>query len=509
MFKLFSVMNARLWWRSLQGLEIAAILFYGLFILLIAGQFTGVIVLLLFTDDIETAQSFYPWITDDIQYFVHLLFVNILWFNQIFFTKINRLKISENRKLLTFGMPARKLSVYLNIAGFLHPVNALFHFFWILYAWFLSDTYMQFAVGFLLVLSNYALIYSLKWRFRIFTAEKFKQVGAVISTFVLFFILIALYLDVTPWFGSIEEAADLFTEWLVYTPGYIFYYVFSEMNSVTVAGIVLTVLGIVLITATIDMIKNSKLALLTPVQNTNHAVQSGQLELFIKWLGHEGGKYFYSVWNHKYSKIQLMITYVFVVPYIIFLGDTSYIIGVFLTLLPIIFLLVMLTNMFGFENREILLSLQFPVRTETIVRQRVQTAILVCLGGSSIVFILVPVFITGIAEMVQMHLGILCIVLVFLHYILTSSIQNYKPIEEVSVMSVSNPVLPASITFISVFIVMILGIGTFIFFESIIYYHIAFLIAANIALFISFKRKLSRIEKPFIQKVIPKLWNEL
>lgn len=509
MFKLFSVMNARLWWRSLQGLEIAAILFYGLFILLIAGQFTGVLVLLLFTDDIETAQAFYPWITKEIQYFVHLLFVNILWFNQIFFTKINRLKISENRKLLTFGMTVRKLSVYLNIAGFLHPINALFHFFWILYAGFLSDTYMQFATGVLLVLANYALIYSLKWRFRIFTAEKFKQVGAVLATFVLFFILIALYLDVTPWLGSMEEAATMFTGWLIYTPGYLFYYVFGEMKSTAAALVIVTVLAIVLITAIVDMINNTKMALLTPVQNTNHTVQTGQLALFIKWLGHEGGKYFYSVWNHKYSKVQLIITYVFVVPYIIFLGDTSYIIGVFLTLLPIIFLLVMLTNMFGFENRELLLSLQFPVRTETVVRQRVQAAILVCLGGSSIVFILVPVFIDGFAEMIQVHLGILCIVLVFLHYILKSSIQNYKKIEEVSVMSVSNPVLPASITFIAVFIVMILGIGTFIFFDGILYYHIAFLIAANIVLFISFSRKLRRIEQPFIQKVIPKLWNEL
>jgi hypothetical protein len=440
---------------------------------------------------------------------VHLLLVNILWFNQIFFTKIYRLNISENRKLLTFGMTVRKLSVYLNIAGFLHPINALFHFFWILYAWFLSETYMQFATGVFLVFANYALIYSLKWRFRIFTAEKFKQVGAVISTFILFFILIALYLDVTPYFGSMKEAAALFTGWLIYTPGYLFYYVFGEMNSVTVALITIASLAIVLFTAIVDMIKNTKMALLTPVQNTNHTVQTGQLALFIKWLGHEGGKYFYSVWNHKYSKIQLMITYVFVVPYIIFLGDTSYIIGVFLTLLPIIFLLVMLTNMFGFENRELLLSLQFPVHTKTIVRQRVQTAILVCLGGSSIVFILVPVFITGFAKMIQVHLGILCIVLVFLHYILKSSINNYKKIEEVSVMSVSNPVLPASITFIAVFIVMILGIGTFIFFESILYYHIAFLSAVNIILFISFKRKLSRIQQPFIQKVIPKLWNEL
>lgn len=502
-------MNAKLWWRSLQGLELAAIFFYGFFILLIAGQFMGVIILLLFTSDIETAQQFYPWITEDIQYFVHLLFVNLLWLNQIFFTKINRLRLSENRKLLTFGVPVRRLSVYLNIAGFLHPVNALFHFFWILYLSFLVETPLQFLTSLVLVLANFALIHSLKWRFRIFTAEKFKQIGAVAGTIVVFFILIALYMDVTPFIGSAEEAADLFTPWLTFSPGYIFYYIFAVVINYYEMLFISFLLLFILSVAVVDMIRNTRMALLTPVSTSSNRAKPGQLANFIKWLGQEGGKYFYSVWNHKYSKIQLLITYVFVVPYIIFLGDTSYIIGVFLTLIPIIFLMVMLTNMFGFENRELLLSLQFPVPMDQLVKQRIQTAIIVCLGGSSIVFILVPVFIEGIPAMLQVHLGILMISLVFLHYILKSSVSNYKKIEEVSVMSVSNPVLPASITFISVFIVMILGLFTFFIFEEFIWVHITLLLTADALLFFSFRRKLGRIQEPFKKQVIPRLWNEL
>lgn len=509
MFKLFSIMNAKLWWRSLQGLELAAIFFYGFFILLIAGQFMGVVILLLFTSDIEVAQQFYPWITKDIQYFVHLLFVNILWFNQIFFTKINRLQISENRKLLTFGVPVRRLSVYLNLAGFFHPVNVLFHFFWILYLSFLVESPLQLFTSILLVVANYALIHSLKWRFRIFTAEKFKQVSAVVASVVIFVILVILYLDIPPVSRSIAEAEALLSKWLVYSPGYIFYYTFAIVESTGEILFIACVLIVIIGVALVDMIRNTRAALLTPASTSSNAVKPGQLAVFIKWLGHEGGKYFYSVWSHKYSKIQLLITYVFVVPYIIFLGDTSYIIGVFLTLIPIIFLMVMLTNMFGFENRELLLSLQFPVSVEKIVRERVQTAILVCLGGSSIVFILVPVFIESIPAMIQIHLGILMISLVFLHYILKSSTTNYKKIEEVSVMSVSNPVLPASITFISVFIVMILGLFVFFIFDDFIWYHITALVIVDILLLISFRKKLNRIQTPFEHYVIPRLWNEL
>ncbi len=229
----------------------------------------------------------------------------------------------------------------------------------------------------------------------------------------------------------------------------------------------------------------------------------------MKWLGREGGKYFYSVWNHRYSKIQLLITYIFVVPYVVLLGNTTYIIGVLLTLIPIIYLMVMLTNMFGFENRELLLSLQMPIKKKTIVTQRIMAAILVSLAGSSIVFILVPIFIESVPAMIQVHLGILTICLVFLHYIMTSCIENYKKIEEVSVMSVSNPVLPISMSFSAMFIVMILGLFTFIVFEEYIWFHILTLFCVDLILGITLIRKINSMPEPFQTKVIPKLWNEL
>ena len=61
MLKQFSILNAKMWWRSLKAVEAAAILFYAVFVALAAGQFIGVIVLLLFTSDVERAQSIYPW----------------------------------------------------------------------------------------------------------------------------------------------------------------------------------------------------------------------------------------------------------------------------------------------------------------------------------------------------------------------------------------------------------------------------------------------------------------
>jgi hypothetical protein len=508
MLKRFATLNAKLWWRSLQGLEVAAILFYSLFILLVVGQFLGVILILLFTSDAEQAQHFYPWITPEIQKMSSLIFVNALWISQIFFTKINRLRLNDNRKLLALGYPVNKLSNYLNIAGFFHPVNLMFQFFWLAYLVFLADSYIQVIAVIMLILVNYGLINSLKWRFRIYFADKFKHVGGIAVTLVILIIILAINIDFTRYIQSPQEAADTYLGWLYYTPGYIFYYIAAELTFRFEQIFVLIILLMLLCMLHQDMYLNTKKALLTPAQTSSKRSKS-RLASFTKWLGHEGGKYFYTVWSHKYSKIQLLITYIFVFPYIILLGDGTYIIGVFLTLIPIIFLMVLMTNMYGFENRELLLSLQLPMKVNDIVSQRIYAALLVTLGGASIVLIAVPVFIESIPVMIQTHLGIFLIALIFLHYILSSSINNYSKIEEVSVMSVSNPVLPASVTFSSVFIVMILGVFTFLVIENYIWYHILALFILNILMAISLRKKMKALEGPFKQKVIPKLWNEL
>ena len=150
----------------MQGVEVAAILFYSVFIMVATGQFFGVILVLLFTSDIDQFQALYPWLTEEVHLFANLLFVNVFWFTQVFFTKISRLRINENRKLLSFGMPVKKLTHYLNLAGFMHPLNLIFQVFWIIYLGYMAQTLIQYFAVLLLILVNYGLITSIKWRFR-------------------------------------------------------------------------------------------------------------------------------------------------------------------------------------------------------------------------------------------------------------------------------------------------------------------------------------------------------
>ncbi|MDX1640318.1 MAG: hypothetical protein R3220_01380 [Balneolaceae bacterium] len=509
MLRLFSILNLKLWWRSLKGVEVAAIIFYSVFVMLATGQFFGIILVLLFTSDIEQFQSIYPWLTEEVHLFANLLFVNVFWLTQVFFTKISRLRINENRKLLSFGMPAKKLSNYLNVAGFMHPLNLIFQIVWIFYLGFMAQSLAQLIIIVLLVYVNYGLITSVKWRFRIFAADQFKVVSGVTVLLVIFLLFIASTINFGPYFSSPQSAAQLLVDWLYYSPGYIFYYIGSSLAGLSEQIVAISVLIILAFLLNRDIFLKTKDALLSPPKSSSEIQTTSQLSRFMKWLGMEGGKYFYTVWSHKYSKIQLLITYVFVVPYVVLLGDSIYIIGVLLTLIPIIYLMVMLTNMFGFENRELLLSLQMPIKRKTIVTQRIIAALLVSLAGSSIVFIMVPMFIESVPIMIQVHLGILTICLVFLHYIMTSCIENYKKIEEVSVMSISNPVLPISMSFSAMFIVMILGLFTFFIFEEYIWYHIVVLICVDLILGITLIRKINSMPEPFQTKVIPHLWNEL
>lgn len=509
MLKQFSILNAKMWWRSLKAVEAAAILFYAVFVALAAGQFIGVIVLLLFTSDVERAQSIYPWLTQDVHLFANYLFVNVLWFTQFFFTKISRLRLNENRKLLSFGLPAQKLTHYLNLAGFLHPMNLMFQLFWAIYLGLLAETAVQYVAIGLIIIVNYGFISVIKWRVRRFTAERFKIVSGITISVVSMAILMVYVLDLKNYPGSIQDIASVMLDWMYYSPGYLFYYIGAGLTGGYEQFYTIFILTVLAWLLHKDLYLNTKAALLSPPRSSVGSDDSGQLSFFMKWLGREGGKFFYSVWNHKYSRIQLLITYIFVIPYVVFLGDSTYMIGVLLTLIPIIYLMVMLTNMFGFENRELLLSLQMPIEKQSIVTQRITTSLLIGLAGSSVAFILVPIFVDALAVVIQMHMGIILICLVFLLYNLNSCIVNYKKIEEVSVMSVSNPVLPVSMTFTALFIVMILGIFTFIVIEGYEWMHVAGLIAVNIILSWMVIRKVRSMPEPFKSQVIPNLWNEL
>ncbi len=513
MFKLFVILNIRLWWRSLKGAEIGAILFYSLFLILILGQFIGIAIVLLFSSEVDAVQEAYPWYTADVQLMVNLLFVNMLWLTQLFFTKIGRLRINDNRKLLALGLPVSKLTRYLNLAGFFHPVNLLFNLIWFFYLGLLSSTLFQFLGIILLILVNYGVINSFKWRFKLFADENLKWINGFLFIGLMVIIFVSFVLDINELFSEPQQLAAIVNRWLIYSPGMIFYWIPSISSGQFLVWFALSVFVVLIVLFTKDLHEHTRKALRTPAAYVSANENSQSVSIFIKWLGKQGGKFFYVVWSHPYSKTQFILTYLLVMPYIFFMNDGSavgsYMVAVFLTLIPILFLMVMLSNLFGFENRELLLSLQAPVSHHTIIKERFISAFKITLLSLITVIMVIPILFTEWLTMLQVFLGILFITMVFLHYVLDSCVENYKKIEHVSLMSVSNPIVPASVTFTSMFMTMILGIATFIFYDSMQWLHVTLILIGTILLGFWFTKKFARISTSFRTKVIPQLWNEL
>lgn len=513
MIKQFIRLNTILWWRSLQSIEVAAILFYSLFLLLILGQFIGVAITLIVAPEIDLIRETYPWYTGEVNLMFNLIFINILWLNQVFFTKISRLRLTDNRKLLALGMPLKRLVRYLNLAGFFHPVNLLFNVIWVLYLGLLSESTLQYITIILLLLVNYGLINSFKWRFKLFTADNLKWVNGFLGIMVIVIVILSTLVNLPDYITNVSEIAGAVNSWLQFTPAMVFYSVASTLSQVSLLSILIFIFCVLIYFLDRDMIQHTRQALLQPINSNVLTGKSGDVYKFINRLGQQGGKFFYTIWNHSYSKTQFLLTYVLIVPYILLAGDGSagghYLISVFLTFIPVVFLMVMLANPFGFENRELLLILQAPIERGEIIRKRFDTALKITGIAFLTVLILIPILFESVLTMLQVFCGVIGITFVFLHLILKSSISNYKKIEEVSLMSVSNPAVPASITFSAMFMVLLLGVFTFFVIEEFQWLHILILAAFTGILGFRFVRKLNHLTEPFNKKVIPRLWNEL
>lgn len=512
MFKLFVTLNAMLWWRDLRKVELAAILFYSFFLLVVIGQFMVIVLSLLFAPESEAVQQVYPWVNEDVLIAIHLVFANALWLSQLFFTKLSRLRMQDNRKLLSMGMPVKRLCNYLNLAGFFHPLNMLFHFFWLVYLGFMVSSWFHMMAVVMFIIANYGLIYSFKWRFKVFTSERLKLLNGMFGLILILLIAVAPYYEFPQITADPQATANTVITWLQFSPGALFFFLANNIVSIQALGAAILFLSVLIYLIHIDLYQNTRNALLNPVRNGSSGDAPKSLGRFLSWFGNEGGKYLYYVWHHPYSRTQILMILI-IIPYLVYAGEFlmvgPFMTSVLLMLIPMTFMLITTTNIFGFENRELLLSLQAPVEPDTVFRERIYSSIKATLFGIFLVSLFLPVLYNSWLTILQVLLGMFIIVFLFMHYLIKSPVENYKRIEEVSLMSVSNPVVPASISFISISIVFIVGLFVFIVIEPYQWLHVTLLLAVNIVLSFSLFRRIGQESNKLHSSMINRLWNEL
>ena len=516
LLRMFTDFNLKTWWRSLQGSQFAMILFFGAMMLLIFYQFIQFGVILLRSESMEMIRQLYPWFDKNAYLFVHLMLINTVLTFQFLFTKISRLQITENRKLLALGFPLLYMKRYINLAGFLHPMNLAFHLFWFFYLGSLAGGLVEYLMMLAFIPFIYSLYMTIKWRFR----QLFERISGWLSAagYLFFFILYFVFiLRVDRYARLTDEPEVLFAglmEWTVYSPGAL-YFLFEGS---AVAFFIKIILLVIIVAAawmfSLELNRQTLFSLKSPMAADKPGKERSWFPVFRKLFGRTGGKNQFYIWSHPYAKAQLFTSLLF--PGIfLFLAATidlegmGFLVAFFLTMIPVMIMALMMTNIYGFENRELLLSIQFPVRIEDLLFEKIKAAFKVVILFLLVSVLLIPVYYSGALNQLQIAIGIIFIFLFYFNYMLGSAFKNYAKIEKVSLYSLSNPIIPQSTNFFIFITILLFGALIFPVIEAVQQIHILLITAA--AGFMGYKvlKRLKILEYNFRQNLIPKLWNEL
>jgi len=507
--------NWKLFRHSLTGAKLIVLIVYGLLLGTIFSQVIGTVYFILMLQHTEL-NSMFSWYTPARGRLILLVFVNILWLAQFFFTNIRLMKLEQNRKLLTMGYPLNRLSRYLTFLAFLHPLNLLFNATWfiLLMLQFKSISYVPLAL--VIVLANFSLIFSAK--FRVLKAIKNYQKWLLV---LILFMLPVVGVSVkellsNSFFMQFQQYIDPFNQIAAVLPGGLVA-IAPSLSHAVLTQIAIGVFCLALFAGLyFDHLKNTRKALQTPPSQEDHKLKTST---FRSWLctqfGDHAGKYVYYVVTHPYNKIQAIIFLGFPILYLPFmisrideLGATKFVILFFFMYAPMGFQLMFLGNLFGYEHRELLQEMQFPVPLSKQLKQRIQGALILPLTMLVIVSGTEVITLGGKENLLSILLGNIIIFEVFSVLFLWSSFYRLKKVEWVS-FSFSQPVIARSVQFISGFVMMALSAALYISYGSFeLYKDLAMVMLAIIFGFWIY-RYIGNIQVVFTSKITPRLWNEL
>lgn len=511
MLKLFIRLNTRLFWHSLTKTEVIAMIFYAFFMALLAFPLLQSVYLISSVDDISEIQQAFPWLNDDLFFLIQLSIVNTIWIGQLMLVKPGRLRLEENRKLLAMGYPLNKLANYLNLAGLLHPMNLFFHILWFVYLGNKAESTLHLLLITVLIVVNYGLISSFKWRFRMVFSNHLKWVNSLLFLFLLMVIILSPHINLDAIPVLIENYAIQITQWLSILPGGLL----LTVTTFSIASISFWVTALLLISAVYflqkDLNDQTISALQTPVSEKFQITSENTLQRFKKMFGIDGGKFLFYVWAHPYTKMQLLS--IAIVPafyaWVMSGGETdnSGLITFFIALIPTGFLMYALPNMFGFEAREFLLIQQLPRTLNEVIRERVISickiiAVLI-IPAVLILAILYP----NLLKILHLTTGILFLLIVCTHISITSAFNNYKKVVYTG-FSFSSPVVPTSVGFMNLVVAAIIGVIAFAGFMP-VGIHAALLAVGSVYLTYLLVKRMKTLDEKFKIHILPKLWNEL
>jgi len=426
MFLRLLTLNWRIFLSNLNRFQlmmmIGYIMFLGVMLVNLIG--TAIVVVLMDTDPWMATQL--PWLTPKVYSFILLVFANTYWVMHFSFTNLRLLNIEENRKLLGFGFPLKRLARYLIIISFCHPVNIIYNFTWLVFLMIQIDEWYQIPVAFLGVIFNYVLIYSIKHRFLQIVERRFIAVvvGFVILVFSLFQLVQMVSNESVRILYQIVPRIETINEFLGWLPGGLLIKSVNLDYGVLNAGIYVTLLIVLIGIIMVDHFRKTCDGLHRPALKKVEEVSSKLWQVLQRVLGKNAGKYYYYVMIHPYNKLQLLTLAIIPIVYVPLLLNVQYevaqtiAIPTILAGIPVALLAMGMANMYGYENRELLMHLQFPVKLEQQLKERFLGVIIFPLLVFYVITIMELLFIPQIGEVLNIFVAntffFLCFMLLFI-----------------------------------------------------------------------------------------------
>lgn len=488
---------------------------YIIFLLVLFSNLLGSALVIVFFDHNPIVTQNLPWLTSEIHQLITLIFANVLWILHFSFTSTRLLNMEENRKLLAYGYPVKKLSRHLNLIGFFHPLNLIYNFTWLIFLLMQIQHMMYIPVVIAVVLLNYAVIYSIKHRFLKIVEKRFKIIA--FSALFLIFGTIQAIAIISRELGVLASqylpGITTLNSYLFYTPGGLLQFMATGNYNLTIASVIYGFCVLLMFLIFRDHLLKTREGLQTPVKE-RIVYKQNQLWYFLKkWLGCNAGKLYYYILSHSYNRLQLLtialIPAVYI-PLLLQLGNNYYsnlLIPTMLAAIPVALLAMGMANMFGYENKEFLLHKKFPTSFEGQLKERFLGIIVVPLLILYLITTAEILYLPQLGSVVEIYIAntffFVCFMLVFIW----SSFYYYQKANYTS-FSFKHPIISQKVTFMMIFLIFGLGYAVFAPLGSYQIYRLYVMGTLTVAINIYLWRDMELLVRAFDKHILHQVWAE-
>lgn len=514
MFRKLIYLNWSAFLSRLTKFQTFLVVGYIIFLLLLFSNLIGSALVIVFFDQNTIITERLPWLNSEIHHLITLIFANVLWILHFSFTSTRLLNMEQNRKLLAYGYPVKKLSWHLNLMGFFHPLNLIYNFTWLTFLLIQVQHPMYIPVVVAVVLLNYAVIYSIKHRFLKIVEKRFKII--VFSALFLFFGTIQAIAIISRQFEFILSqympSISTLNDYLFYTPGGLLQYSAAGNYSLAIASTIYAFSALLIFLIFRDHFLKTREGLQHPHKERKIYKRNYLWHYLKKVLGLHAGKFYYYILSHSYNRLQILtialIPAVYI-PLLLQLNNNYYshlLIPTMLAAIPVALLAMGMANMFGYENKEFLLHKQLPTSFESQLKERFLGIIIAPLFILYLITTAEILYLPQLGSVIEIYIAntffFVCFMLVFLW----SSFYYYQKADYTS-FSFKHPIISQKVTFMMIFLIFGLGYAVFAPLGTYQIYRLYVMSVLIIAIGIYLWRNMDLLVRAFNKRILNQIWS--